>query len=59
MTVMRFRLRTLLIAGAIGPPLLAGAIVTFFIWPLLLAFLLVLLAVLGLAMSLERITRPQ
>jgi hypothetical protein len=56
---MRYRLRTLLIAGAIGPPLLAGAIVTFFIWPLLLAFLLVLLAVLGLAMSLERITRPQ
>jgi hypothetical protein len=56
---MQFRLRTLLIAGTVGPPLLAGAIVTIPIWPQLLAFLLVLLAVLGLAMSLERITRPQ
>jgi hypothetical protein len=56
---MRYRLRTLLIVLGIAPPVLAGAIVTFFIWPLLLAFLLVLFAVLGLAMSLERITRPQ
>ena len=56
---MRFRLRTLLIVLGVAPPVLAGAIVTVFIWPLLLAFLLALLAVMGFAMSLERITRPQ
>ena len=56
--MFRYHLRTLLIVLGVAPPVLAGAIVTIPIWPVLLAFLLVLLVVLGVAMSLERITRP-
>ena len=54
---LRYRLRTLLIVLGFGPPVLAGAIVTIPIWPLLLVWLVIILAVLGIAMSLERASR--
>jgi len=54
---MQFRLRTLLIALAVGPPVLAGAILVFPLWPILIAWLAVILAVLAIAMSLEQATR--
>jgi hypothetical protein len=50
---MQFRLRTLLFVLALGPP-----VVLLPFWPLLVAWLVIVLMVLALAMMLEQATRP-